>query len=234
MGWHTNSNIHHWLQTSEEELIFFLSLSFFFVCAICLFMKIAFIFGSLFSFFPCQQDGFLSLEIWATCTIDGLFIVSVCTVTAQWWPFLVLRLCMRHCRANLRETVAGEQPCSNVCRCIPNWEIAFLVIAISICALLYLPSHFRLSLISLPLPSSSLAHMRVLRHIRRDCCFLSPHCLAFPDFSLSLTHIDLALECGCSSHSGKRNEYILINAPTDTCRVRSDTNMHRCAQTPCH
>lgn len=54
----------------------------------------------------------------------------------------------------------------NVCRCIPNCEIVFLVIAISICAFLSLLSHFRLSLISAPLSSLSVsvAHAHMLRH----------------------------------------------------------------------
>lgn len=125
--------------------------------------------------------------------IYGYFIVSM--ATAQRWPFRVLRLCMRW--ANFRETVAGEQPGSNVCRCIPNWGIAFLVIAISICALLSLLSHFKLSLIPL-FPSSSLAHRRVLRHTPSLALSLSlsPSALSLlpPDFSLSLTHIDSALE----------------------------------------
>lgn len=111
--------------------------------------------------------------------IYGYFIVSM--ATAQRWPFRVLRLCMRW--ANFRETVAGEQPGSNVCRCIPNWGIAFLVIAISICALLSLLSHFKLSLIPL-FPSSSLAHRRVLRHTPSLALSLSlsppPHCLSYP------------------------------------------------------
>lgn len=120
----------------------------------------------------------------------------------------------------LRETVAREQPGSNVCRCIPNWGIAFLVIAISICALLYLLSHFKLSLISLLLSSFALAHTCVLRYTHTDS-----------DFSLSLTHIEyegVKLSWVAFEKLAERKDCILIIAPTDISCRRSGINIYRC------
>lgn len=132
-----------------------------------------------------EKKRFLPLTLWAISTIDVVFIVSVYAVTAQWRPFCVLRFCIRHCWANLRERVAGEQPGSNVCRYIPNRGIAFLVIAISICALLSLLSHFRLSFISFPLSFSSLALIHVLRHTHTESATFSLYIVSPSSICLS-------------------------------------------------
>lgn len=75
---------------------------------------------------------------------------------------------------------------SNVCRCIPNWEIVFLVIAISIFASISLPSHFKLSFISLPHPCSSPACAHTAPP---NCCPCFP-----PIFRSSWKYMDSALE----------------------------------------
>lgn len=136
---------------------------------------------------------------------DDLFACSVCVWDAA--------------EPNLRGTVAGEQPGFNVCRCIPNWGIAFLVIAISICALTILAVSFQ----ALCYFSQAFLFLsRALRDTRRVCRFLPPHCLSFPPiFSLSLTHIDSPLEhVGVSTHSvvaceklAESKEYIMIITP---------------------
>lgn len=119
---------------------------------------------------------------------DDLFARSVCVWDAA--------------EPNLRGTVAGEQPGSNVCRCIPNWGIAFLVIAISICALTILAVSFQaLSYFSPAFLFLPCTHARAQRHTQSlplPPSALSPptapHPHPPPIFSLSLTHIDSPLE----------------------------------------
>lgn len=181
-----NSNKHYRRQTSEEQLIF---LSF--ICYLqnaCL-MKIEFCFWEFVFVFSIANKMDFCLLFMSSMQDRRALHPCVCTVTTQRWPFRWLRLCMRCCWANLWETVAGEQPCSNVCRCIPNWEIAFLVIAISICALLSLLSHFSLSSFSPSFLFLSCTHAQA--HSAFFLLIVSP---SPTFFSLSLTHIDSALE----------------------------------------
>lgn len=111
--------------------------------------------------------------------VSGLFIASVCTVTVQHWPFHIFSLYMRRCWANLWEIVAGEQPGYNVCRCIPNRRGAFLVIAISICALICLLSLFRFYLSPVLLFTSSLADAHIWKWTDMVTAFFS---LIFPNW----------------------------------------------------
>lgn len=115
---------------------------------------------------------------------------SLWLARAQWLPsddlFMWLACVWYATEPTSEKQWLESKPDSNVCRCIPNWGIAFLVIAISIWALLSLLSHFKLSLISLRFSSflslsHSHTHLLVLRHTRRVwCLLLSPSALSPP------------------------------------------------------
>lgn len=109
-------------------------------------------------------------------------------------------------RLTAGEAAVGETPQRhNVCRCIPNCEIVFSVIAVSIYAFLPVLSHSGPLLISLdpPTPAPPLAHAHMLRHTRSLPLppplpsALSP---LPPIFHSSLTHIDSPTE-----HVGVQN-----------------------------
>ena len=205
-----------------------------------------FLFGSVHSPFGIRMDFFLLYHEQHARKMGSLWLAR-----AQWLPsddlFMWLACVWYATEPSSEKQWLESKPGSNVCRCIPNWGIAFLVIAISICALLSLLSHFKLSLISLscfPLSSLSLSHTRthllVLRHTHRVwCLLLSPSALSPPPprfFTLLDSHWFGAWTCGCSTHSvvaceklAERRLYILIIAPSHICCGRSDINMHRCA-----
>lgn len=100
------------------------------------------------------------------------------------------------------EATVGETPRLHyVCRCIPNCEIVFSVIAVSIYAFLPMLSHSGLLLISLnPFPLSPAP--QAFPWPTRTCSGTRgvynqpPFCIVYasPNFSLSLTRIDSPLE----------------------------------------
>lgn len=193
---------------SDGKLLFpFLS-----VCLSVCVKYVHVLFDILISFFLHRSYGSLRLVVWAKWRIDRVFIVSVYTVTAHWWPFRILRLWMRCSWTRLRDG-GREKPGSNVCRCILNWGIAFLVIAISIWALLSLLSHFRLALISLSLFSLSRS---LSRSHTFSFCIVSLSCFWLCGWSTNF-------KATCEQLADKKEYIPIISAAL--CWGRSDINM---------